>query len=90
LLNAQRKFSACPTGFEPAKPPWFLLSFEIGGATLAMADHADHIHIGFSPEPATVFSPLQWTDLLERLRQIENPVVPRTEDVKARFGKRSP
>ena len=71
-------------------PDQIISLFEIGGATLAMADHADHIHIGFSPEPATVFSPLQWTDLLEQLRQIENPVVPRTEDVKPRFGKRSP
>jgi Transglycosylase SLT domain len=71
-------------------PDQIISLFEIGGATFAMADHADHIHVGFSPEPATVFSPLQWTDLLERLRQIENPVVPRTEDVKPRFEKRSP
>jgi hypothetical protein len=27
------------------------------------------------PEIDTVFSPVEWTDLLERLRQIENPVV---------------
>jgi hypothetical protein len=51
LLKAQRKFSACPTGFEPAKPPRF-----------AMADHADHIHVGFTPEFDTVFSRVQWTD----------------------------
>jgi hypothetical protein len=42
-----------------------------------MADHADHIHVGFTQEFDSVFSPVQWTDLLERLRQIENPVVPR-------------
>jgi hypothetical protein len=28
------------------------------------------------PELDTVFSPVQWTDRLERLRQIEHPVVP--------------
>jgi Transglycosylase SLT domain len=71
-------------------PAQIISLLELGGATFAMADHADHIHVGFSPEPATVFSPLQWTDLVERLRQIENPVVPHTEDVKPRFEKRSP
>ena len=49
----------------------------LGGASFAMADHADHIHVGFTLEFDTIFSPVQWTDLLERLRQIENPVVPR-------------
>jgi hypothetical protein len=57
-------------------PAQIISLFEIGGPTFSMADHADHIHVGFEPEPDTVFSPVQWTDLLDRLRQIENPVVP--------------
>jgi hypothetical protein len=56
--------------------------FEIGGPTLAMADHADHIHVGFRPagggasgrsEP--VLKPDQWPRLMDRLREIPNPVV---------------
>jgi hypothetical protein len=60
-------------------PAQIISLLEIGGATFAMADHADHIHVGFTPEIDTVFSPVQWTDLLERLREIENPVVPRPD-----------
>jgi hypothetical protein len=40
-----------------------------------MDDHADHIHVGFAARLDRVFRPVQWTDLLERLREIENPVV---------------
>jgi hypothetical protein len=51
-----------------------------------MADHADHIHVGFEPTfddgsklgelaPA-VLLPGQWSHLISRLREIENPVVP--------------
>jgi hypothetical protein len=56
--------------------------FELGGPTLAMADHADHIHVGFRPagggasgrsEP--VLKPDQWPRLMNRLREIPNPVV---------------
>ena len=51
-----------------------------------MADHADHIHVGFRPrfginrklglQAEAVLRPGQWDDLLQRLREIENPVVP--------------
>ncbi len=58
-------------------PAQVISLLELGGASFAMADHADHIHVGFTLEFDTIFSPVQWTDLLERLRQIENPVVPR-------------
>ena len=30
-------------------PHQIISLFEVGGATLAMADHADHIHVGFQP-----------------------------------------
>src|SRR5215218_7658993 len=60
--------------------------FEIGGPTLAMADHNDHIHVGFQPmfgankklgkQALAVLEPGQWSDLITRLGEIENPVVP--------------
>jgi Transglycosylase SLT domain/Peptidase family M23 len=60
--------------------------FEIGGPTLAMADHNDHIHVGFRPmfgankklgkQALAVLEPGQWSDLISRLGEIENPVVP--------------
>jgi hypothetical protein len=59
---------------------------EIGGNTLAMGDHADHIHVGFRPmfgenrklgrQALAVLRPGQWSDLLKTLGRIQNPVVP--------------
>jgi Transglycosylase SLT domain len=59
---------------------------EMGGPTVAMADHADHIHVGFQPlfgenrklgkQAFQVLEPEQWSNLIERLGEIENPVVP--------------
>ena len=67
-------------------PAQIISLFEIGGPTLAMSDHADHIHVGFQPmfgenrklgrQALAVLNPGQWDDLLTRLGQIENPVVP--------------
>jgi hypothetical protein len=67
-------------------PAQIISLFEIGGATFAMADHADHIHVGFQPmfgdnkklgkQALAVLKPGQWSDLLDRLGEIENPVVP--------------
>jgi soluble lytic murein transglycosylase-like protein len=55
--------------------------------TLALPDHADHIHVGFHPQYATgtpaakelaaVLKPSQWVKLIDRLGQIENPTVAR-------------
>jgi hypothetical protein len=53
--------------------------------TYAMADHADHIHVGFQPVGSlfggqrlqAILKPSQWTKLVERLGSIPNPVVPR-------------
>jgi hypothetical protein len=69
-------------------PAQIISLFEIGGATFAMGDHADHIHVGFQPmfgenrklgkQALAVLSPGQWDDLLSRLREIDNPVVPTT------------
>ena len=59
---------------------------EKGGPTLAMADHADHIHVGFRPlfgtntkqgiQALAVLKPDQWSDLIARLKEIDNPTVP--------------
>ncbi|HEX7289550.1 MAG TPA: lytic murein transglycosylase [Conexibacter sp.] len=53
--------------------------------TLALPDHADHIHVGFHPvgdllggrRLQSILKPQQWTKLVEQLGSIENPVVPR-------------
>ncbi|ADB50093.1 lytic murein transglycosylase [Conexibacter woesei] len=52
--------------------------------TLAMPDHDDHIHVGFSaveqpddtPRLQTLLRPEQWTRLVDQLSTIQNPVVP--------------
>ena len=55
-------------------PAQIISLFEIGGATFAMTDHADHIHVGFQPmfgansklgkQALAVLNPGQWDDLL--------------------------
>ncbi len=67
-------------------PDQIISLLEMGGATFAMSDHADHIHVGFQPlfgtnaklgkQAVAVLKPGQWSDLLNQLRKIENPVVP--------------
>jgi hypothetical protein len=64
-----------------------LMTFPGHDNTVAMADHADHIHVGFQPLYAsdargaqqvdTVLKPEQWIKLIDRLGEIDNPVVPR-------------
>ena len=68
------------------EPHQIISLLELGGATFAMADHADHIHVGFQPlfgangklgkQALAVLKPGQWSDLLKQLRKIDNPVVP--------------
>ena len=67
-------------------PDQIISLLDIGGATVAMGDHADHIHVGFRPlfgansklgkQALAVLKPGQWSDLLDQLRKIDNPVVP--------------
>jgi hypothetical protein len=69
-----------------------LMDYEGADNTIVMADHADHIHVGFRPtfdpdskearELAAVLEPGQWIDLVDRLGSIENPTV-RTTPSKA-------
>jgi hypothetical protein len=68
------------------RPHQIISLLDLGANTLALPDHADHIHVGFRPlfgdnkklgkEALAVLKPGQWSDLLDRLRQLENPVVP--------------
>jgi hypothetical protein len=57
---------------------------ELGGPSFAMSDHADHVHIGYSPVggPGARFvqllKPDQWLRLTDRLERIDNPDVPTT------------
>jgi hypothetical protein len=63
-----------------------LMTFEGASNTLSMADHADHIHVGFQPlfgangklgqQFNAVLKPDQWVKLIDRLNEIDNPVVP--------------
>jgi hypothetical protein len=58
---------------------------ELGGPSFAMADHHDHIHVGYSaigsggpkaaPEAVEVLQPGQWSRLMRQLGRIENPEV---------------
>ena len=62
-----------------------LMTFEGADNTLAMADHDDHIHVGWKPLYGTnskaakqvnaVLKPKQWIKLIDRLKEIDNPEV---------------
>ena len=66
--------------------PLVLISLmNLGGPSFAMADHNDHIHVGYypkgqSPQAGKQFSELlkpdQWKRLIGRIAQIDNPTVP--------------
>jgi murein DD-endopeptidase MepM/ murein hydrolase activator NlpD len=65
-----------------------LMTYQGADNTLALPDHADHIHVGFAPEYApgspgakqlgAVLKPSQWVKLIDRLGQIDNPDVATT------------
>jgi transglycosylase-like protein with SLT domain len=67
-------------------PHQIISLLDYGANTLSMADHNDHIHVGFRPlfgdnkklgqQALAVLKPGQWSDLIARLREIDNPVVP--------------
>ncbi|HEX2087508.1 MAG TPA: lytic murein transglycosylase [Solirubrobacteraceae bacterium] len=60
-----------------------LMEYEGTDNTLAMGDHDDHIHVGFTPlggtkagrQLAAVLKPGQWVKLIDRLGEIDNPTV---------------
>jgi Transglycosylase SLT domain/Peptidase family M23 len=55
---------------------------QLGGPSFAMGDHADHVHLGYSPLAGEgprfvqLLKPGQWLRLTERLGKIDNPDVP--------------
>ncbi len=63
-----------------------LMTFQGADNTLAMADHNDHIHVGWRPlygenkqaakQIDQVLKPNQWIKLIDRLGEIDNPTVP--------------
>ncbi|MEA2269381.1 MAG: hypothetical protein QOC64_1991, partial [Solirubrobacteraceae bacterium] len=65
-----------------------LMSFEGTDNTVSMADHADHIHVGFRPlfganpklgsQLNAALQPGQWVKLMDRLGKIDNPTVATT------------
>ncbi len=68
----------------PMQPHQIISLMEMGGPTFAMADHADHIHVGFTPVSTVGGQPLsegllgpdQWDKLLNRIGQLDEPTVP--------------
>jgi len=70
------------------KPHQIISLMEYAGTdnTLAMGDHADHIHVGFPSVGAAgsrggsrvLLAPSQWSRLVGRLGEIENPEVSMT------------
>ena len=68
------------------KPAQIISLLDLGDNTLSMSDHNGHIHVGFRPTAGdnrktgraamAVLDPEQWTNLIERLGEIENPIVP--------------
>ena len=73
-----RRIAQLQGAFAPAQ---IISLFDIGGSTMSMSDHGDHVHVGFRPAggapsvAASVLKPDQWPRLLARLSELENPVV---------------
>src|SRR4051812_11481823 len=68
------------------RPHQIISLLDYGQNTLALSDHDDHIHVGFQPlfgentklgeQAASVLKPDQWSNLVHRLGEIQNPTVP--------------
>jgi hypothetical protein len=68
------------------RPHQIISLLNLGANTVSMADHNDHIHVGFHPlfgdnkklgkQALVVLKPGQWNDLISRLSRLKNPVVP--------------
>jgi SLT domain-containing protein len=67
------------------QPHQIISLMDMGGPTMVLADHADHIHVGFRPlfgpnaklgrAARKILSNNQWDRFVSRLGDIENPVV---------------
>jgi hypothetical protein len=68
------------------RPDQIISLLDFGANTVSMGDHHDHIHVGFRPmfgdnakqgaQALAVLKPGQWSSLIDRLKELENPVVP--------------
>ena len=68
------------------QPDQIISLLDLGRNTYAMSDHDDHIHLGWRPmfgenkklgkQALAVLKPGQWNNLIDRLREIDNPTVP--------------
>jgi hypothetical protein len=68
------------------QPHQIISLLDYGANTLAMGDHANHVHVGFKPlfgtnaklgmQALAVLKPGQWNNLIQRLGKIDNPAVP--------------
>jgi hypothetical protein len=67
------------------EPAQIISLMEMGGSTFAMSDHHDHIHVGYDPQYSPgeqgkqfvrLMKPKQWTRLIDRLGEIDNPSIP--------------
>jgi len=79
-----------------------LMKYQNTDNTLVLSDHADHIHVGFYPgfsdltkldiQANSVLKPEQWTKLIARIGEIENPKVsakPSKYSIKTSTGAKS-
>ena len=65
-------------------PAQVISLMEMGGPTFAMSDHADHIHVGYTPDGtdsdgqplSAMLGPEQWDKLLDRIGELDSPTVP--------------
>jgi murein DD-endopeptidase MepM/ murein hydrolase activator NlpD len=67
------------------QPHQVISLMNLGGPSFAMADHDDHVHIGYQPvygdaidtgdQFAEILAPDQWRRLIGRISQIDNPAV---------------
>ena len=67
------------------RPHQLISLMDLGGPSFSMADHADHIHVGYYPKGqspgagkqfAALLKPDQWQRLIGRIAEIDNPKVP--------------
>jgi hypothetical protein len=67
------------------EPHQLISLMDLGGPSFAMADHADHIHVGYEASGAAseseqfirILRPSQWERLIDRIAELDNPDVRR-------------
>ncbi len=66
------------------EPAQIISLMDMGGPTFVMSDHADHIHVGYTPDGSdrtgkplsALLSPKKWDRLLDRISKLDQPTVP--------------